>query len=96
MLLLIKYSLLDYYNYYYGDYYQNPEAADAQEDPNAAAASASAASVDGADGNETAEISTPNEPAGAADESGQPDSSVTVTPEVSLIKTLIISQLFRI
>ncbi|XP_040014973.1 angiogenic factor with G patch and FHA domains 1 isoform X1 [Xiphias gladius] len=64
----------DYYNYYYGSYYQNSEAADTQEGPNAAAA------VDGADGSEAAEVSAPNE-AASADESGQPDSSVTVTAE---------------
>nr|XP_020448226.1 angiogenic factor with G patch and FHA domains 1 isoform X3 [Monopterus albus] len=63
----------DYYNYYYGGYYQNPEAADTQEGLNAAAA-------DTADGSEAAEVSTQNE-AAAADESVQPDSSVEVTAE---------------
>ncbi|XP_022600729.1 angiogenic factor with G patch and FHA domains 1 [Seriola dumerili] len=67
----------DYYNYYYGSYCQNSEAADTQEGPNTAAA---AAVVDGAAGTEAAEISTPNE-AAAADESGQPDSSVKATTE---------------
>ncbi|XP_071351108.1 angiogenic factor with G patch and FHA domains 1 isoform X1 [Trachinotus anak] len=65
----------EYYNYYYGNYYQNPEAADTQEGPNLAAAA-----VDGADGSDAAENSTTNE-AAAAEESGQPDSSVTVTTE---------------
>ncbi|XP_018555702.1 angiogenic factor with G patch and FHA domains 1 isoform X2 [Lates calcarifer] len=73
----------DYYNYYYGGYYQNPEAADTQEGLNAAAAEEVAAVVDGADGSETAEVSTPTAAVAAvvADESGQPDSSVTATTE---------------
>ncbi|XP_029357018.1 angiogenic factor with G patch and FHA domains 1 isoform X1 [Echeneis naucrates] len=64
----------DYYNYYYGSYYQNADAADTQDGPNAAAA------AEGADGSEEAEISATSEVA-AADQSGQPDSSVTVTAE---------------
>ncbi|XP_076613141.1 angiogenic factor with G patch and FHA domains 1 isoform X2 [Chaetodon auriga] len=63
----------DYYNYYYGGYNQNPEAADAQEGLNAAA-------VDAADGSEAAEGSTPNE-AAAHDVSAQPVTSVAATTE---------------
>lgn len=63
----------DYYNYYYGGCYQNPEGADSQESPITAA-------VDAADGSKAAEVTTPNE-AAAADVSGQPDSSVAVTTE---------------
>ena len=77
----------DYYNYYYGSYYQNPEAADSQEGLNTAA-------TDGPDGSEGAEVSTPNE-AAAVDESGQPDSSVTVKTEVSFIKKLVISYFMK-
>lgn len=90
---LFKYSLPDYYNYYYGGYYQNPEAADTQEGLNAAAAEEVAAVVDGADGSEAAEVSTPTAAVAAvvADESGQPDSSVTATTEVSFIRKLVIS-----
>ncbi|GLD69985.1 angiogenic factor with G patch and FHA domains 1 isoform X1, partial [Lates japonicus] len=77
----------DYYNYYYGGYYQNPEAADTQEGLNAAAAAEAEAEVvavvDGADGSEAADVSTPTAAVAAvvADESGQPDSSVTATTE---------------
>ncbi|XP_034440745.1 angiogenic factor with G patch and FHA domains 1 isoform X4 [Hippoglossus hippoglossus] len=82
----------DYYNYYYGSYSQNTESADPQEGLNAAAAAvvvaaeaseASAAevsAVDGADQSKAAEVSTPNETE-AADESAQPNSSVTVATE---------------
>ncbi|XP_053299569.1 angiogenic factor with G patch and FHA domains 1 isoform X2 [Pleuronectes platessa] len=79
----------DYYNYYYGSYPQNTESADPQEGLNAAAdkaslveaaeASASEASaVDGADQSKAAEVSNEAE---AADESAQPNSSVTVATE---------------
>lgn len=61
----------DYYNYYYGGSYQNPEGADAQQSPITAA-------VDAAEGSEAADVTTPNE---AADVSSQPDSSVAVPTE---------------
>lgn len=64
----------DYYNYYYGDYNQNPEASDAQEGQNTVAA------VDAAGANEAAETSTPNE-AAAGNASGHPDNCVPVTTE---------------
>ncbi|XP_053171707.1 angiogenic factor with G patch and FHA domains 1 isoform X3 [Scomber japonicus] len=68
----------DYYNYYYGGCYQNPEGADTQE------SSITADAADGnettADGNEATEVTTPNE-AAAADVSGQPDSTVAVPTE---------------
>ncbi|XP_037642739.1 angiogenic factor with G patch and FHA domains 1 isoform X1 [Sebastes umbrosus] len=63
----------DYYNYYYGGYPQNPEASDTTEGLNTVAAV-----VDGADGSETAEVSTPNE---TADANPNPDGSVAVTTE---------------
>ncbi|XP_040890624.1 angiogenic factor with G patch and FHA domains 1 isoform X2 [Toxotes jaculatrix] len=69
----------DYYNYYYGSYNQNPETGDAQEVLNAAAAAVDGADAD-ADVSEAADVSTANE-AAAAEDSGQPDSSVTVTTE---------------
>ncbi|XP_019942299.2 angiogenic factor with G patch and FHA domains 1 isoform X1 [Paralichthys olivaceus] len=84
----------DYYNYYYGSYYQNTESADPQEGviaeaaaeaasaeaAEAAAAAAASAAVDGADHSKSVEVSTPNE-AAAADEPAQPNSSVTVATE---------------
>ncbi|XP_035008525.2 angiogenic factor with G patch and FHA domains 1 isoform X3 [Hippoglossus stenolepis] len=83
----------DYYNYYYGSYSQNTESADPQEGLNAAAAvvvaaeasaaeasAAEVSAVDGADQSKAAEVSTPNETE-AADESAQPNSSVTVATE---------------
>ncbi|XP_062271517.1 angiogenic factor with G patch and FHA domains 1 isoform X1 [Scomber scombrus] len=63
----------DYYNYYYGGCYQNPEGAETQE-------SSITATVDAADGNEATEVTTPNE-AAAVDVSGQPDSTVAVPTE---------------
>ncbi|XP_026163083.1 angiogenic factor with G patch and FHA domains 1 isoform X1 [Mastacembelus armatus] len=62
----------DFYNYYYGDCYENPEAEDTQEGLNTA--------VDAADGCEAAQVSTQND-ATSADESVQPDSSAVVTAE---------------
>lgn len=76
---MISYSLLDYYNYYYGGYYPNPEAADAQEGLNTAAA------VDAANDSEAADVSMQNI-AADADESEQPHSTDAVTTEVSVIK----------
>ncbi|KAM9362352.1 angiogenic factor with G patch and FHA domains 1 [Symphorus nematophorus] len=64
----------DYYNYYYGDYNQNPEASYTQEGLNTIAA------VDAADGNEATEVSTSNE-AAAVDVSAQPDNSVAAPTE---------------
>uniref|UniRef100_A0A3Q1JI69 Angiogenic factor with G patch and FHA domains 1 n=1 Tax=Anabas testudineus TaxID=64144 RepID=A0A3Q1JI69_ANATE len=58
----------DYYNYYYGGYYPNPEAADAQEGLNTAAA------VDAANDSEAADVSMQNI-AADADESEQPHST---------------------
>lgn len=54
------YSSLDYYNYYYGGYSQNPEASDTQKGLNTAAPS------DATNGNETTEVITSNEAAAAA------------------------------
>ncbi|XP_062254188.1 angiogenic factor with G patch and FHA domains 1 isoform X2 [Platichthys flesus] len=72
----------DYYNYYYGSYPQNTESADPQEGLNAEASaaevSAEASAVDGADQSKAAEVSNKAEP---ADESAQPNSSVTVATE---------------
>ncbi|KAM7422172.1 hypothetical protein PAMA_010307 [Pampus argenteus] len=59
----------DYYNYYYGGSYQNPEGADTQESLITA--------VDAADGGEAASLTVKE----AADVSGQPDSSVAATTE---------------
>ncbi|AWP03159.1 putative angiogenic factor with G patch and FHA domains 1 [Scophthalmus maximus] len=78
----------DYYNYYYGSYCQNPEAADTQEGLDTAAADGAAvdgaavdgAAVDEADDSKAAEVSAPDE-AAAANESTRPDSSVAVTTE---------------
>ncbi|XP_026203276.1 angiogenic factor with G patch and FHA domains 1 isoform X2 [Anabas testudineus] len=64
----------DYYNYYYGGYYPNPEAADAQEGLNTAAA------VDAANDSEAADVSMQNI-AADADESEQPHSTDAVTTE---------------
>ncbi|KAM3621198.1 uncharacterized protein V6R79_007780 [Siganus canaliculatus] len=60
----------DYYNYYYGGYSQNTEAAEPQEVLNTEAA------VDTADGSTAAEVSTQNEVT-VADGSGPVDNSVT-------------------
>ncbi|XP_032368625.1 angiogenic factor with G patch and FHA domains 1 isoform X4 [Etheostoma spectabile] len=49
----------EYYNYYYGGYSQNPEASDTTDGLNTVAA------VVAADGSEAAEVSEPNEAAGA-------------------------------
>lgn len=73
-------SFLDYYNYYYGGYSQNPEASDTHEGLNTVAA------VDAADGSEATEVTTPNEAAAAAEEvSGQPENSVAATTEVCFL-----------
>ncbi|KAM3877934.1 angiogenic factor with G patch and FHA domains 1 [Diretmus argenteus] len=62
----------DYYNYYYGNYCQNPEAADTQENTTTAA-------PDAADACEVAEVSTVN--AVALDVSDQPDGSTAAKTE---------------
>ncbi|XP_060925684.1 angiogenic factor with G patch and FHA domains 1 [Limanda limanda] len=68
----------DYYNYYYGSYPQNNESADPQEGLNAEASASEASAVDGTDQSKAAEVSNKTE---AADESAQPNSSVTVATE---------------
>ncbi|XP_019736092.1 angiogenic factor with G patch and FHA domains 1 isoform X4 [Hippocampus comes] len=69
----------DYYNYYYGDYYQNTEAADSQESLGATQA------ADATGGGDSAEVATVEQAdataATAADVSTQPDSSVVATAE---------------
>ncbi|XP_029006089.1 angiogenic factor with G patch and FHA domains 1 isoform X1 [Betta splendens] len=85
----------DYYNYYYGGCYQNPEATDTQEDvktvvPAEAEAAAKAEGHNAADYSEMAEVSTQNETTttaaaaaavAAVEESGQPQSTDVVTTE---------------
>lgn len=70
----------DYYNYYYGDYYQNTEAADSQKSLGATQA------ADATGGGDSAEVTTVEQAdataATAADVSAQPDSSVVATAEV--------------
>ncbi|XP_077582289.1 angiogenic factor with G patch and FHA domains 1 [Stigmatopora nigra] len=70
-------SETDYYNYYYGDYYQNAKAGDAQESQGANMA------VDPPAGDESAEVATVEQEsatvAPAADASAQPESSVVAT-----------------
>lgn len=78
LLQTIQYVLTDYYNYYYGGCYDNPEAADTQE-------SQAKAQVDAADGCEAAEVSTLEE-AAAEGVSHQPDSGVAVVAEVCFRK----------
>ncbi|XP_029989483.1 angiogenic factor with G patch and FHA domains 1 isoform X2 [Sphaeramia orbicularis] len=63
----------DYYNYYYGDYYQNPEAAETQ-------GSVVTAAEDVAAAGETTVASTDNNEA-AAEVSDQPDSTAEVKTE---------------
>ncbi|XP_034725765.1 angiogenic factor with G patch and FHA domains 1 isoform X2 [Etheostoma cragini] len=62
----------EYYNYYYGGYSQNPETSDTADGLNTVAA------VVAADGSEAAEVSAPNEAAGA---NPPTDDSVAVTTE---------------
>lgn len=79
-----KTFLPDYYNYYYGGCYQNPEGADTQESSITATVDAADGNEATADGNEAIEVTTPNE-AAAADVSGQPDSTAAVPTEVILL-----------
>ncbi|XP_029907228.1 angiogenic factor with G patch and FHA domains 1 isoform X1 [Myripristis murdjan] len=62
----------DYYNYYYGSYYQTPEAAETQED-------ATAAGGEAADASEAAEVSASD--AVTSDVTGQADSATTAPKE---------------
>ncbi|KAM4613944.1 angiogenic factor with G patch and FHA domains 1 isoform 2-T2 [Polymixia lowei] len=62
----------DYYNYYYGNYYQNPENTESQEN-------ISTAGQDTTNATEAAEVLTPNNV--AQDVSGQPDGSTAAETE---------------
>lgn len=82
-------SSVDYYNYYYGGYSQNPEASDTQEGLN------TAAPLDAAGSNETTEatteVTTSTEAAAAAaaaEVSDQPENSVAATTEVCFLSLM--------
>ncbi|XP_058486580.1 angiogenic factor with G patch and FHA domains 1 isoform X1 [Solea solea] len=72
----------DYYNYYYGSYYQNPEATESQEGLNTTAATTAKAAVDVADvadGSHATDNTSTHYEAASAD--AQPDESGIVTTE---------------
>ncbi|XP_072768751.1 angiogenic factor with G patch and FHA domains 1 isoform X2 [Nerophis lumbriciformis] len=72
----------DYYNYYYGDYHQNPEAANSQESQEVIPAVDTAAAGEAEAAAEVpAEVPATAEQAATVDVSAPPDSNVVVTAE---------------